>query len=76
MKKLDILDRLIASGPLVERVHTLTVYGQFVGSEGIHATRCWKDAGRREGKGEPYFTWIIGGRRVQDVVLKSFTPSY
>lgn len=76
MKELDVFDRLVASGPFVECADKLMVYGQFVGSWGIHATWYWKDAGRREGKGERHFNWIIGGRGVQDVLFKSRAPSY
>jgi hypothetical protein len=54
-----------AYGPLREK---LMLYGRFVGSWSIESA--WYPQGRegRKGRGEWHFSWILGGRGVQDIL--------
>jgi hypothetical protein len=54
-----------AYGPLREK---LMLYGRFVGSWSVESA--WYPQGRegRKGRGEWHFSWILGGRGVQDVL--------
>ena len=54
-----------AHGPLREK---LMLYGRFVGSWSIESTWYAKDRGGRKGRGEWHFSWILGGRGVQDIL--------
>ena len=53
----------------------LRLYDQFVGSWDIEATWYDQAGGRRKGKGEYYFAWILGGRWIQDVLFAAGAPS-
>jgi hypothetical protein len=76
MKQLDIFDLLVASGPLAEYAEKLMLYGQLVGSWDIEATWYDQAGGRRKGKGEWHFAWILGGRGILDVLFAAGSPPH
>ncbi len=69
MKQTDVFDLVAASGPFAEYAEKLMLYGRFVGSWEIDATWYEQGGGRRKGKGEWHFAWILGGRGIQDVLF-------
>jgi len=76
MKQLDVFNLLAASGPFAEYAEKLMLYGQFVGSWDIDATWYEQGGGRRKGKGEWHFSWILGGRGIQDVLFAAGAPPH
>jgi hypothetical protein len=72
----NVFELLAASSPFSEYADKLMLFGQFVGSWDIDST--WYDPGgsSRKGTGEWHFTWILGGRGIQDVLFASGTPSH
>lgn len=74
MKQPDVFDLLEASGPLPEYAENLMLYGQFIGSWDVDVTWFERDGGRRKDKGEWHFTWILGGRGLQDVLFATGSP--
>jgi len=73
---LRVLDLLAADGPYEEYADHLMLYGQFVGSWGIHSTNFQADGTRTEWQGEWHFAWVLGGRGVQDVLLEIDAPAH
>ncbi len=74
--KPNVFGLLAAPGPFEEDADRLMAFGQFVGSWDMEST--WHDqgGGRRQGKGEWHFAWILGGRGVQDVLFASGAPPH
>lgn len=75
MKQLDVFNLITASGPFPEHQDKLMLYGQFVGSWDIDAT-WFKPDEERKGRGEWHFSWILGGRGIQDVLFSSGAPAH
>jgi hypothetical protein len=67
---MSIVQYLEAPGPDPEYAEKLMLYGQFVGRWDIAAT--WIKAGgeRSHASGEWHFSWILGGRGIQDVLFR------
>lgn len=72
----DALSLLAAPGPFADDADRLMLYGQFVGAWDVDVTWYQADGGRRQGKGEWHFAWILGGRGVLDVLFASGAPAY
>jgi len=58
-----------APGPNPEHAEALMLFGQFIGSWDIEATRFAPDGRRQTFRGEWHFFWALEGRAVQDVIL-------
>lgn len=71
-----VFDLLAASGPYNAYADKLMLYGQFIGSWDIDSTWYERDGGGKKGKGEWHFSWILGGRGIQDVLFRSGAPSH
>jgi hypothetical protein len=71
MEQINVFDLLSASDPLAEYADKLMLFGQFVGSWDMDGTWYDRSGGRRKGKGEWHFAWILGGRGIQDVLFAS-----
>ena len=74
MKQLNVFDLLVASGPFVEHAEKLMLYGQFVGSWDVEGIWHGRGGERRKGQGEWHFSWILGGRGIQDVLFGTGAP--
>jgi len=61
-----------AYGPLREK---LMLYGRFVGSWSVESTWYSKERDGRKGAGEWHFSWILGGRGVQDLLYSRGSPA-
>lgn len=69
LKQGSVFDLLAASGPFVEYPDKMMLYGQFIGSWDVDAIWYEIGGGRRKGKGEWHFNWILGGRALQDALF-------
>jgi hypothetical protein len=58
---------LISSGPAVDRIEQMKLYGCLVGSWTMDAVRYFDDGTQHKGSGEIHFAWALEGRAVQDV---------
>ena len=66
----ELIEVLVASGPLPEHADKLMLFGQFVGSWDIDATYFDPDGTPREKRrGEWHFGWVLEGRAIQDVII-------
>lgn len=75
MNQSSIVQHLLAaSGPYSDLAEKLMLYGQFVGSWDIEVTWYDLDGSSRVGKGEWHFSWILGGRGIQDVLFAQGAP--
>jgi len=63
----DLISVLHADGPASDHVERLGLYGQFVGDWDADIVTYPSDGGRRQGRGEIHFEWILEGRAIQDV---------
>ncbi len=72
---MDVLALLRADGPAAEHRDRLMLYGQFVGSWSVDVT--WYEQGSvsRTAVSEWHFGWILGGRGIQDVLLREGAPA-
>jgi len=61
-----------AYGPLREK---LMLYGRFVGSWSVESIWHFQEREGRKGEGEWHFSWILGGRGVQDVLYSLGSPA-
>jgi hypothetical protein len=68
--------KLVASAPAAEFADKLMLYGRFVGSWDVVAVDFDEEDGscRRERRGEWHFSWVLGGRGVQDVLHAVGSP--
>lgn len=70
-----MLDRLAADGPFPELGDAMAVYGRLVGSWEIVSTWFRDGESVDEREGEWHFSWILGGRAVQDILyVKGAAP--
>lgn len=74
MEKQRIFDLIAAEGPYPELKDKLMLYGQLVGSWDIAGTWYEQDGKSRKRNGEWHFTWMLGGRGVQDVLFAVDAP--
>jgi hypothetical protein len=65
----DVSDILFASGPFVDYGEKGMLYAPLIGSWDIEATWHDRDGKQKEAKGEWHFSWILGGRGIQDVLF-------
>ena len=75
MQQPEVFDLLVADEPFHDYADKLMLFGQFVGVWDVAAT--WYDHGtvQRTDTGEWHFTWILGGRGIQDVLFATGVPS-
>lgn len=70
MKTYSAFDLLAASGPFTAQAEKLMLYGQFVGTWEIVSFWYKGDKVARKAHGTWAFSWILGGRGIQDVLFK------
>jgi len=66
-----VFDHLTAPGLCSGNTDTALMYRSLIGSWDISARWHTPDGGVKEGRGEWHFTWILGGRGVQDVLFQA-----
>jgi hypothetical protein len=75
MTNSEVFELLAASGPFPEDTDKLQLYGQFVGAWDISSIWYNKSGVEKRGNGTWQFTWILGGRGIQDVLFSSDASS-
>jgi hypothetical protein len=65
----SVSDLVAATSPFADDADRLTTYAWLVGSWDVDAIWFDEAGGQREMKGEWHFTWILGGRAIQDVLF-------
>jgi hypothetical protein len=71
----DVFTRLAADGPYGGKDGGNSPYAALIGSWDVDVTWHQPDGTTREAKGEWYFTWILGGLGVQDLLYKKGVPA-
>ncbi len=75
MERPDIFELLAASGPYAEDEQAL-LYRPLIGSWDVDVTWYQPGGEQKKGTGEWHFTWILGGRGVQDVLFGTGAPAH
>lgn len=71
-----MLDRLVADGPFSDLADELVLYGRLIGSWDVLSTWFIEGGGSLERDAEWHFSWILGGRGVQDILFAKDAASH